>query len=190
MTMNHADAQAFFNDASKSFEQMRAIFRSVATELNSFTWSDAVGRNHKDRILGLVGAGDHISSDMAEVVGYWASEAAEPWLEDASTPPLAKNKIGATHVDTQTVSRGASECFSADALAEQLLEIKVLVESIDRLIWQDGDPGGDENQLTDAMYLTKIATRMLSDLWCRTESFEIKPIRGRGDRGGQNNCLP
>lgn len=182
MTMNHADAQAFFDCSSKSFSQLKAIFVALETE-------DTKG-GLSPQARHLVGAGSHIAEHMSETVEYWADEAAEPWLEDATTPPLDKNKIGATHVDTQTVSRGASECFSADALAEQLLEIKVLVESIDRLIWQDGVPGGDENQLTDAMYLTKIASRMLSDLWCRTESFEIKPIRGRGDQGGQNNCLP
>lgn len=89
MTMNHADAQAFFKQSSKSFEQIRAIFQSVATELNQLTWSAAVDCNHKDRILALVGAGEHISSDMAEVVGYWADEAAEPWLEDSPAPENA-----------------------------------------------------------------------------------------------------
>ena len=111
MTMNHADAQAFFSDASKSFEQMRAIFRSVATELNSLTWSDAVDCNHKERILGLVGAGDHISSDMAETVGYWADEAAEPWLEDATTAPQVENNAVATHVDFPLTAPVASGSF-------------------------------------------------------------------------------
>lgn len=183
MTMNHADAQAFFDCSSKSFSQLKAIFVALETE-------DTKG-GLSPQARHLVGAGSHIAEHMSETVEYWADEAAETWLEDAPTTPQAENKPVTTHVDAQSNAKVASENLTTDDLEARLMEIKVLVDSVDRMIWQDGLIGADESQLTDATYLTTIASRMLGDLWSRIDfSDEIKPIRGRGDQGGQNNCLP
>lgn len=161
MTMNHVDAQAFFDCSSKSFSQLKAIFVALETE--------AAKGGLSPQARDLVGAGLHIAEGMSDTVGCWADEAAEPWLEDQAASPLGENKTGSSH----------SESLTTDDLEARLIEIKVLVDSVDRMIWQDGAMGDDENQLTDATYLTTIASRMLSDLWRCADSCEIKPRQDR-----------
>lgn len=176
MTMNHADAQAFFDCSSKSFSQLKAVFVALETEASK----GGLSPQARD----LVGAGLHIAEHMSEIVGCWADEAAEPWLEDALTTPQAENKPVTTYVDAQPNAKVASENLTKDDIEARLLEIKVLVDSVDRMIWQDGGMGADENQLTDATYLTTIASRMLSDLWSRINySDEIKPKQDRSRTG-------
>ena len=191
MTMNHADAQASFKDASDSFSELGALFLALEEALKKV--KVGIPGAIPPALFtaeGLIGCGSKLATDMADVSCGWASEAAEPWLEDAPTTPQAENKPVTTHVDAQPTAKDASENLTTDDLEARLMEIKVLVDSVDRMIWQDGLIGADESQLTDATYLTTIASRMLVDLWSRISFYdEIKPIPGRGDQGEQNNCL-
>lgn len=167
MTMNHVDAQAFFDCSSKAFSQLKAIF--VALE------SEAVKGGLSPQARDLTGAGLQIADGMSETAGCWANEAAEPWLEDAPTNPQAENKPATTLFDARPTAKVASVNLPVEHLVARIMETKVLVDCVDRMIWQDGAMGADENQLTDATYLTTIASRTLSDIWNCVESLDIKP---------------
>ncbi|WP_396190233.1 hypothetical protein [Flavobacterium sp.] len=148
--MNQIDAQVFFECASKSFNQLKAIFVALESE-------DDKGRL-SDHASHLVGAGRHIAEGMAETVGCWADEAAEPWFEDSSAVQAENNKPEAT---------GRSSMDSSE-LGFELCGVKALIDAADRAIWQDGAVAEDSGMVIGATYILRDASAKLSKLLEKT----------------------
>jgi hypothetical protein len=160
MTMNQIDAQAFFQCASKSFNQLKAIFVALEHE-------DAKGRL-SDHGSHLVGAGRHIAENMGDLVGCWADEAAEPWREDLET----QNK-------SEAISNAANS-VDTSAFVHELCHIKTLINSAERAMWQDGSLASDRELVMDAVYLMQNASNKISDAIAKAE---------RQDRPRAAKCL-
>ena len=142
MTMNHVDAQAFFDCSSKSFSQLKAIF--VALEI------EATKGGLSPQARDLTGAGLQITEGMSETVGCWADEAAEPWLED---------KVDQTK--NEVCSCAANPLLNSE-FVHYLCGIKTLIDSAERAIWQEGSPASDHALVMDAVYLLQEASSKVS----------------------------
>ncbi len=145
MTMSTTDAQAFFECASKSFNQLKAIFVALESE-------HAKGRlsHHAEH---LVGAGRHIAEGMAETVGCWADEAAEPWLDD--------------HIKQPSEPVVADSNFINDLLNE-LSGIKAMIDAAERATWQEGCIADARDLVLDATFLMRDASSKISRLMEKT----------------------
>lgn len=141
MTMNTIDAQAFFECASKSFNQLKAIFVALESE-------DAKGRL-SDHGSHLVGAGRHIAEGMAETVGCWADEAADPWLDE--------------HIKLPPESVVADSNSTSD-LIHELSGIKAVIDAAERATWQEGCIADDRDLILDATLLMRDASSKISRL--------------------------
>lgn len=135
MTMNKLDAQAFFECASKSFAQLKAIFVALESE-------DAKGRL-SDHASHLVGAGRHIAESMSETVGCWADEAGEPWQDEQGT--------------TQT-----QRALIDNDLCHEICSIKAMIDAAERATWQEGCIADSQDLVLDATYLMRDASSKLS----------------------------
>jgi|GEM_PF-5546055 len=133
--MNKIDAKAFFECASKSFNQLKAIFVALESE-------HAKGRlsHHAEH---LVGAGRHIAEGMAETVGCWAEEAREPWQDEQGT--------------TQT-----QRALIDNDLCHEICSIKAMIDAAERATWQEGCIADDQDLVLDATYLMRDASSKLS----------------------------
>lgn len=138
MTMNHVDAQAFFDCSSKSFSQLKAIFVALETE--------AAKGGLSPQARDLTGAGLQIAESMSETVGCWADEAAEPWLEDSADQ--TKNEV---------CSCAENPLLNSEFI-RYLCGIKALIDSAERAIWQEGDTASDRAMVMDAVYLLQEAS--------------------------------
>ena len=150
MTMSTIDAQAFFECASKAFNQLKAIFVALESE-------DAKGRL-SDHGSHLVGAGRHIAENMGDLVGCWADEVAEQGLEDSPAVQAENNK-------PETTGPNATE---KSEFGFELCGIKALIDAADRAIWQDGCVAEDSKMVVDATYILRDASTKVSKLLEKT----------------------